>query len=384
MKRILAIIPSAVLYGKERSNIEVYDLLINKLGYQVDVLVNNRADVRLRKALKGHKIHYILYPNRHAKHCRLLTYVLQYVASNVQIAILMLRLKPDVLFICSELTFYDLYPVLRFFHKKTVYRIGDAPSYEGLAFKQYNKHVWQSYVVSCVSTIVSISKYIQQTVSDTGRKNVNDIQIYNYPPTRKAVTSEEKSLYKVFAHHGVTFGYIGQIMRIKGVDLLVQVAIQILRQHPDSLFYIAGSLTYDKPFGDELVQMVPNNMRDRIVFLDEISNIELFFSHIDVLCVPSVKQEPLGNVIVEAKKYSTPCVIFPSGGMPELIEHGCDGFICKNQSQEALYEGLAFYVSRPDIIPKHSKASYESIAKLKIDRLCFEKKWSQVFETLFE
>lgn len=382
MKKVLAIIPSAVLYGKERSNIEVYDYLVNKLGYKVDVVVNQLADSRLRQSLQNHRTHYIVYPNRHAKHFRILVYMVQYILSNIVTAYIIFKLKPDVLFLCSELTFYDLYPVFRLSKKRIVYRIGDEPAYKGLSFYKYNKYVWQKFVVPKVATIVSISKYIQNAVEATGRRNKNDVLIYNYPPERRCVDVAEEVLYKKDINADVVFGYIGQIIKIKGVDLLVKAAIDILRLYPKTLFYIAGSISYDKKFGDELLQMLPQEFRDRIIFLNEISNIELFFSQIDVLCVPSVKQEPLGNVLVEAKKYATPCIIFPSGGMPELIHHEKDGYLCKVQDERSLYEGLKYYIEHKEFIPQHSLASKQSIGLLKIDRQSFEEKWSNVFNCL--
>ena len=108
----------------------------------------------------------------------------------------------------------------------------------------------------------------------------------------------------------------------------------------------------------------------------------MFFQHIDILCVPSVKQEPLGNVIVEAKKYSTPCVVFPSGGMPELISHKIDGYVCKAQTMDALLEGMDYYIQNKNIISIHSRNSYNSIQQLGIDRITFEKKWCDVFNNV--
>ena len=86
------------------------------------------------------------------------------------------------------------------------------------------------------------------------------------------------------------------------------------------------------------------------------------------------------SVIVEAKSYHRPCVIFPSGGMPELITHKIDGYICGSKTENALFEGMKFYCDNKMLLSSHKQASYESILKLGIDRKTYEQKWFEVFE----
>lgn len=384
MGKILAILPTVVLYGKERSNIEVYSLLTKKTNHHLLIAMNNKAGVALRNAVDGLNTHYMRFPNRHRNKYRLLGYVIDYLVSNIQMALLLLRFRPNVIFTCTETNFYDNFLVLFFFRGKIVYRIGDEPAYKGLSFYHYNKFVWEKFVVSKVAIFVCISRYIQNAVKSTGRKSKNDVIIYNYPPYRKPYTSDEVLKYKSRGKAKVVFGYIGQIFKPKGVDMFIKCAIEILNRNNDCLFYVAGSLVYDVSYAEFIKRRIPKQYENRIILLDEIVDIELFFRHIDVLCVPSVKQEPLGNVIVEAKKYSTPCVIFPSGGMPELISHKIDGYVCKSQTIDALLEGMNYYIQNKNIISIHSCNSYNSICRLGIDRVTFENKWLHVFNQIID
>lgn len=384
MEKILAILPSEVLYGKERSNIEVYNLLTEKTDYRLLVAMNCKANAALKNAVDNLNTCYMRFPNRHHHRFRLMGYVMDYLVSNFQLALLLLRFKPDVIFTCTEKNFYDNIPVLYFFRGKIVYRIGDEPAYKGLSFYRYNKFIWEKFVISKVNTFVYISKYIQNAVMRTGRQSKNDVVIYNYPPYRKPCIDDESYKYNPRNGVKVVFGYIGQIFKPKGVDMFVSAAIKILEKNIDCQFYVAGSLTYDKPFADFIKVQIPPKYKEKIILLDEIVDIELFFQHIDILCVPSVKQEPLGNVIVEAKKYSTPCVVFPSGGMPELISHKIDGYVCKAQTMDALLEGMDYYIQNINFVSIHSRNSYNSIQQLGIDRITFEKKWFNVFNHIID
>lgn len=382
MKIILAVLPSKVLYGKERSNIEVYNLMKDKLHLKICVAINKDANEKIKDATSNLLTYPITFPERHRKRNALLGYIKDYIVANLQIYRLVKKINPDVLFLCSELSFYDLYPALKLTNKKIIYRIGDEPAYKGLSFYKYNSFVWEKFVIPKVDTFICISQYIKKTVERTGRKSSKDIIIYNYPPTRKANLPNESYKYPNKCCEGVVFGYLGQIIQQKGVDLLIKAAIATLKQNPNNMFFIAGSLNYDLKFSQSIKKAIPQEYSSNIIFLDEISDIELFFSKIDILCVPSVKQEPLGNVIVEAKKYKKACIIFPTGGMPELIIHQYDGFICNDVTVEALQQGLSYYINNKGLITLHNENSFTSISDLHIDRASFEHKWETVIQRI--
>lgn len=203
--------------------------------------------------------------------------------------------------------------------------------------------------------------------------------IYNYPPSRKKQDNNEAKLYQV-DEANLQFGFIGQVFDQKGVRHLVEATLRILEEHPHVLLYIAGSLNYVPDYAQMVQNMVPEKWKSQIVFLGEISNLDIFFSHVDVLCVPSIKQEPLGNVLVEAKKYGRPCIVYPNGGMPELITDGVDGFVCENPDVDSLYKKMMKYVEEEKLAGKQGLASIQSVESLGIDRKHFEEMWNRVFD----
>lgn len=384
MKKVLAILTSKVMYGKERSNIEVYNLLKKTHSVRFSVVINREANERLRNGVENLSPKAIVAPERHSKKHRFLTFFGTYLIGNVQLLWTLFRFRPDALMMCSEIDFYNFYPALLFYRKRIVFRIGDAPAFEELSFHAYNKHVWQHYVLPRVARFVCISRYIMKTVEDAGRDTSDDKIIYNYPPARKQNVHSGKVLYLEENSENVVFGYIGQIFEQKGVHHYIECALDILKDSPSSLFYIAGALDLFPDYTKQLRNMIPAEYSQNIIFLGEVDNIEEFFNHINVLCVPSIKQEPLGNVLVEAKKYAKPCVIYPSGGMPELIHHKEDGFVCKDSSASSLLEGMRYYAFNKDLARNHGMASYESISRLGIDRESFEKKWNEVFDEILK
>lgn len=376
-KRILAILPSKEFYGKERSNIEVYNLLA-KNGADLTVLVNKHANNRLKSYTSHLKTTKIIFPDRHHSRFRYIKYAYELIISNISFLIILLKIRPDDIFMCTEITFYDLFIPLYFTKSKIIYRIGDAPAYPKLSNYKFNFRIWKNVVCQKTDTFVCISKYIKTEVEKTGRNNSNDVVIHNYPPNRLPTNDNESIKY--INSDFIKIGYLGQVIKEKGVDIFILAAIEIIKIHHNAIFYIAGSLDYDSKFSNKLLNLVAKaNLSNNIIFLDEIGNIRLFFENIDILCVPSIKQEPLGNVLVEAKSYSTPCIIFNSGGMPELIKHQEDGFICSSQTIQSLIKGFEYYIENPNLIKTHGNNAYKSVAKLKIDYSNFKNKWLQVF-----
>lgn len=382
--KALAILTSKAMYGKERSNIEVYHLAKEKAGYDFHVVVNKKAVKGMLEAVSDLNPIRMTPPERHSKRMRVLVFLLTYIVGNVQLLWILIRLRPKLLMMCSEISFYDFFPALWFYRGKIIYRIGDEPGkYHGLSMKAYNTYVWNHYVMKRMTKVVCISRFIKNCFEREGRDTSNDVVIYNYPPTRKNANKDESSRYmERKSKEGVVFGYLGQLIEHKGVHHYVECALKILERHPDMLFYIAGSLHYDSAFAKRLQGMVPQDKRRNVVFLDEISDISTFFANIEVLCVPSICQEALGNVLVEAKKYGKPCIIYPNGGMPELIRDGIDGYVCDAPNAASLLEKMYHYVDNLPLAQQHGMASFNSINELGIDRENYERKWLEVLKEM--
>ena len=220
MKRVLAMLTSRPMYGKERSNIEVYGILAQRKDVRLSVVINKEADEKLKKEVACYDTHAIVCPERTVQRFRLLKFAWGYVVGNLMLLAVLLRKRPQLLMMCGEKDFYDFYPALLLYRGPIIYRIGDAPAFEGLSFRKYNGHIWRQYVLPRVSTFMCISKYIRHTVEQAGRNTAGDVIIYNYPPTRKFLYAGEESLYG--SHDGMLrYGFIGQVFDQKGVHHLI-------------------------------------------------------------------------------------------------------------------------------------------------------------------
>jgi glycosyltransferase involved in cell wall biosynthesis len=281
------------------------------------------------------------------------------------------------------MSIYDLYPMLRIMPSSIIYRIGDIPAYPSLSGYKFNSHMWKEIVVKRVSKMVFVSKFIMNEIEKTGRNCDEDIVIYNLPPSRELATNND--WMSDIRNCQLRLGYIGQIRELKGVHILIDSIIKAKQSGFDVSCVLAGDTNLFKEYSDDLISKVERNkLSQKIKFIGEIDNIDAFFKNIDVLCIPTIWPEALGNVLVESKLYKTPAIIFPSGGMPELVSHKIDGFICNDKTAEALIEGFKYYLNNKSRISIEGLNAYNSLANLDITSGLFKQKWLMAFNSVTE
>jgi len=90
-----------------------------------------------------------------------------------------------------------------------------------------------------------------------------------------------------------------------------------------------------------------NNKSDNLINAGYISDEQIlarYYSASDVLLYPSIADNcPL--VVLEAQACGLPVISFDTGGIPELINHGVDGYIAKYKDAEDLLEGVKLFLS---------------------------------------
>lgn len=92
------------------------------------------------------------------------------------------------------------------------------------------------------------------------------------------------------------------------------------------------------------------------------------YSAADVFVLPSFA-ENFPNTIVEANLCGTPAIVFPVGGMPEIVDNGKNGLVCREPSVYALAESLEiFFKTDLRFNPETVRESVLHYAKEKIAR----------------
>lgn len=113
-------------------------------------------------------------------------------------------------------------------------------------------------------------------------------------------------------------GYLGRLDPIKGLETVLR-AMRHVPPDVGSLF-VAG--TGEPSYVTRLKREYPQR---NILFLGFVKS-STFFDQIDALIVPSLWEEPLGLVAIEALQYGVPVFASRIGGLQEVIDEGRTGY----------------------------------------------------------
>ncbi|HEX7970913.1 MAG TPA: glycosyltransferase family 4 protein [Thiobacillus sp.] len=148
-----------------------------------------------------------------------------------------------------------------------------------------------------------------------------------------------------FEQHHILVSFLGQIRTIKGVGDFIDMAKRI--PHPDARFLIAGECRdpdkFDGSYSEADLQAAFAG-DPRLRYLGYVSRVEDLYRSSDIVVVPSRWQEPLGLINLEAGACRKPVVATRSGGIPEIIDDGENGFLVDIGDVDALVEKVALLI----------------------------------------
>jgi glycosyltransferase involved in cell wall biosynthesis len=290
------------------------------------------------------------------------------------------RFRPTHVHVGHEGHFLLLGPALRRLGLPVVFRVGDAPRQQNAFFRA----AWRRRLLPLADRIVCVSSFIRGLVVEAGARPEQTRVIYCQPPSRAPRPSDlPEALRRSWP--GRTVVYLGQIAEGKGVHLLVEAALDLCRGRPDVRVLLAGDIAWKNPFAAGLVARVAEaGLSEQIRFLGYVQDVPGLLALADVHAAPSLWPEALGMVVLEAKQAGVPSVVFPSGGLPEMIaEPGADGVVCEDKTADALARGLRHYLDAPpEPLAAAKAASRASLARLGITADSFADAWSETYASL--
>ena len=141
--------------------------------------------------------------------------------------------------------------------------------------------------------------------------------------------------------------YVGQMTEKKGVRVLIESLGQIYDKIPFECRIVGGS-QFSSDFEKEMHTLVESlGLSNLVTFTGRIPDPTPHYNWANLHIAPSLYEEPFGLVIVEAKRAGIPSIVFPKGGMPELVNHKENGWICDTADVEGLTQALTHCAQAP-------------------------------------
>jgi glycosyltransferase involved in cell wall biosynthesis len=178
----------------------------------------------------------------------------------------------------------------------------------------------------------------------------------------------------------LTFLFCGQMIRRKGVDLLLTAFNGLVAKGIESRLLLVGREAELR----ELLAMVSSAARSRICYkgFQSPDRLPKYFSQSDVFILPS-RHDGWGVVINQALGAGLPIITSDAVGAGlDLVEHGVNGLRFSSGDVKDLQSAMERFVACPDLVAKWGEASRQKSYAMTPEEGA--KKWVHVFERLRE
>ncbi len=157
-------------------------------------------------------------------------------------------------------------------------------------------------------------------------------------------------------------GYLARLAPEKGLHQLVEAFIAMAQTHPeiDATLEVAGwkGPQHENYWTGLQDQLTKAHLRHRCTYhgsVDRIGKID-FLSRIDLLCVPTVYQEPKGLFVLEAAAAGIPYLLPAHGAFPEMHDRLQYGSLVPPGEPDALANALLRAVQKGSPVDRQIKA----------------------------
>src|SRR5262245_44435570 len=136
---------------------------------------------------------------------------------------------------------------------------------------------------------------------------------------------------------GLVLGFIGRIHPAKGLHVLLSWIAATRSGGLTLRLIVRGAFAKETPAyeGEIAKQIEALGLASQVDFEGFVANHDEVYLGIDVVCVPSTSPDPLPRSVMEAMGRGLAVLAAPSGGIPEMIIHGENGFLVSNQQEFA-------------------------------------------------
>ncbi|HEX6513614.1 MAG TPA: glycosyltransferase family 4 protein, partial [Chloroflexota bacterium] len=141
-------------------------------------------------------------------------------------------------------------------------------------------------------------------------------------------------------------GIVARLVPIKGHELFIDAAADLLARRPDVRFAIIG----DGERRQELQRYAAQRLVP-VVFTGWESDLPAVYAALDVVCLTSFNEgSPVA--LIEALTAGKPVVSTPAGGVTDLIEDGVNGLLVRSRDPGELSQTVERILADPELARK--------------------------------
>jgi mannosyltransferase len=204
------------------------------------------------------------------------------------------------------------------------------------------------WLISKMDSIISTSTIAAAFVQDRGVDKIipHGIDVQRYSPG-----NSRREVWDTLGLPGsMGIGIFGRVRHSKGIDILVDAAIPILKQRPEVTVVICGEcLEKDQAYQNQMQRKLGSaGLSDRVVFLGKqpFSALPSLFQAMTIVTALS-RNEGFGLTPLEAMASGCAVITSEAGAWTDIIDNGYNGYCVPTGDVLAVTEKLEILLSDP-------------------------------------
>jgi len=141
-----------------------------------------------------------------------------------------------------------------------------------------------------------------------------------------------------------TIGVIGRLTASKGIAHLVAAMPAVLARHPETRLLIAGTGAEEARLRSQVAWL---GLSDSVTFLGQVNDSRTFYQQLTMLVHPTVENEGLPTIILEAHNAALPVVASAVEGVTELVTDRETGLLAWPSEPSSLAHGILTLLDDP-------------------------------------
>lgn len=160
----------------------------------------------------------------------------------------------------------------------------------------------------------------------------------------------------------IVFGIIGKIYKGKGQRELLQAFASLSSSFPRLKLLVVGGVGNRRYYGS-LQKIIRRHSLDKnIIFTGFRKDLNRLLKLVDLIVVAS-QVESFGRVALQAMASGKPVLAVRSGGLPEIIKNGENGFLVDSSRPEVLAKALGDFLEHREKMRPIIQKAYETVRK---------------------
>ena len=153
-------------------------------------------------------------------------------------------------------------------------------------------------------------------------------------------------------------GMVSVLRSWKGHPDFLTAARAVKERIPSAFFVVVGEGPRRMQIEEQLLS---DNLEDYVFLTGHRDEIPQILKDLDVFVLPSYANEGVPQALLQAMAVGRPVVASRVGGIPEVVGHGVQGFLCDPQNPKALADSIIRMIENPAEAQRMAQAAREHV-----------------------